>query len=138
MNRYLTKEDTQMANKHMKRCCTSYTIESESEVAQPCPTLCDPMDCSKPGSSIHGISQARILEWIVNSFSRGFPQTRDQTRSPALWADALPSEPSGNHIPLGNCKVKKKKNTSRYHDMPFRMASVQRLTTPNAGKDVNQ
>ena len=44
MNRYLTKEDTQMANKHMKRCCTSYTIESESEVTQSCPTLCDPMD----------------------------------------------------------------------------------------------
>ena len=65
MNRYLTKEDTQMANKHMKRCCTSYTIESESEVAQSCPTLCDPMDCSSPGSSIHGIFQARILEWVA-------------------------------------------------------------------------
>ena len=37
--------------------------ESESEVAQLCPTLCDPMDCSPPGSSVHGIFQARILEW---------------------------------------------------------------------------
>ena len=80
MNRYLTKEDTQMANKHMKRCCTSYTIESESEVAQSCPTLCDPMDCSSPGSSIHGISQARILEGVANSFSRGFSQPTDQTQ----------------------------------------------------------
>ena len=38
-------------------------VKSESEVAQLCPTLCDPMDCSLPGSSIHGIFQARVLEW---------------------------------------------------------------------------
>ena len=45
-----------------------------SEVAQPCPTLCDPMDCSLPGSSTHGIFQARMLEWVGISFSRGiFP-----------------------------------------------------------------
>ena len=37
--------------------------KSESEVAQLCPTLCDPMDCSPPGSSVHGIFQARVLEW---------------------------------------------------------------------------
>ena len=40
----------------------------ESEVAQSCPTLCDPMDCSLPGSSIHGISQARVLEWVAIAF----------------------------------------------------------------------
>ena len=39
---------------------------SESEVAQSCPTLCDPVDCSTPGSSIHGMFQARILEWVAN------------------------------------------------------------------------
>ena len=38
-------------------------VKSESEVAQSCPTLCDPMDCSLPGSSVHGIFQARVLEW---------------------------------------------------------------------------
>ena len=43
----------------------SPTHESESEVAQSCPTLCDPMDCSLPGSSIHGIFQARVLEWVA-------------------------------------------------------------------------
>ena len=43
--------------------------ESESEVAQLCPTLSDPMDCSLPGSSIHGIFQARVLEWIAIAFS---------------------------------------------------------------------
>ena len=51
--------------------------ESESEVAQSCPTLCDPMDCSLPGSSVYGIHQARILEWITVPFSRGiFPTQR--------------------------------------------------------------
>ena len=43
--------------------------ESESEVAQSCLTLCDPMDCSLPGSSIHGIFQARVLEWGAIAFS---------------------------------------------------------------------
>ena len=44
--------------------------EKESEVTQSCPTLCDPIDCSLPGSSIHGIFQTRILEWVTISFSR--------------------------------------------------------------------
>ena len=43
--------------------------ESESEVAQSCPTLSDPMDCSLPGSSVHGIFQARVLEWGAIAFS---------------------------------------------------------------------
>ena len=54
--------------------------ESESEVTQSCPTLCDPVDYSLPGSSVHGIFQARVLEWIVISFSRGSSQPRDGTR----------------------------------------------------------
>ena len=45
-----------------------------------CPTLCDPMDCSVPGSSVHGICQARILEWVAISFSRGCSQSRDRTQ----------------------------------------------------------
>ena len=45
--------------------------ESENEVAQSCPTLCDPSDCSLPGSSLYGILQARILDWVAISFSRG-------------------------------------------------------------------
>ena len=51
-----------------------------SEVAQSCPTLCDPMDCSLPGSSVHGIFQAIVLEWIAISFSRRSSQPRDRTR----------------------------------------------------------
>ena len=42
---------------------------SESEVSQSCPTLCDPMDCSLPGSSVHWIFQATVLEWVANAFS---------------------------------------------------------------------
>ena len=44
---------------------------------QPCPSLCDPMDYSQTGSSVHGILQARILEWVAIPFSRGSSQPRD-------------------------------------------------------------
>ena len=54
--------------------------EVVSEVAQSCPALCDPMDCSLPGSSLHGILQARVLEWVVISFSRGSSRPRDRTQ----------------------------------------------------------
>ena len=47
--------------------------------AQSCPTHCDPMDCSLSGSSLHGISQARILEWVAISYTRGSSQPRDRT-----------------------------------------------------------
>ena len=47
---------------------------------QSCLTFCDPMECSPPGASVHGISQARILDWVAISFSRGSSQLRDQTQ----------------------------------------------------------
>ena len=47
-------------------------VKSESEVAQLCPTLSDPMDCSLPGSSVHGIFQARVLEWVAIAFSHWY------------------------------------------------------------------
>ena len=49
-------------------------------ITQSCPILCDPMNCSLPGSSVHGILQARILEWVTISFSRGSSRPRDWTR----------------------------------------------------------
>ena len=54
-------------------------FESEVQVlvAQSCPILCDPIDCSLPGSSVHGILQARILEWVVIPFSRGSSQNKE-------------------------------------------------------------
>ena len=51
--------------------------ESESEVAQLCPTLSDPMDCSLPGSSIHEIFQARVLEWGAIAFSNTIPTYKE-------------------------------------------------------------
>ena len=60
-------------------CLVSFYNESESEVTQLCPILCDPMDCSPPGSSVHRIFQARILEWVSISFSRGSSWPGDQT-----------------------------------------------------------
>ena len=69
---------------------------SESEVAQSCPTLFDPMDCNLPGSSLHGILQARVLEWVAISFSRGSSPPRDWTlvsriagRCFNLWATSV-------------------------------------------------
>ena len=66
-------------------------------------SLC-PLDCSLPGSSVHGMSQdtgteywsPRILEWVAISFSRGSSQLRDSALASALQADTLPSEPPGN------------------------------------------
>ena len=78
------------------------TFKVKSEVAQLCPTLCDPVDCSPPGSSVHGILQARILEWVAISFSRGsLPDPGIEPRSPALQADTLTSEPPGKPKEIG-------------------------------------
>ena len=71
----------------------SSSSSSKMTVAQSWPTLCDPIDHSLPGSSVHGILQARILEWVAIHFSRGSSQPRIEPRSPALQADSLLSEP---------------------------------------------
>ena len=62
-------------------------------VSQLCLTRCEPTDCNSPGSSVFGILQARILEWVAIPFSAGFPKPGVEPRSPALQADSLPSEP---------------------------------------------
>ena len=80
-------------------------MESESEFAQSCPTLCDPMDCSLPGSSIHGILQARILEWVAISSFRWSSQPRDQTRVSHISCIAgrfFTTEPPGKPLALDN------------------------------------
>ena len=68
--------------------------DSDNDVAQSCLTLCDPVGCRSPGSSIHGISQARILEWVAISFPRDLPYPGIKPRSPSLQADGLTSEPN--------------------------------------------
>ena len=62
-------------------------------VAKSCPTLCDPLGCSWPGSSVCGISQARILEWVAIPFSRGSSPRRDQIHIPALAGGFFTTEP---------------------------------------------
>ena len=64
-------------------------------VTQLCLILCDSMDWSLPGSSVHGILQARILEWVAILFSRDLPNPVIKPRSPTLQADSLLSEPPG-------------------------------------------
>ena len=69
--------------------------KKESEVTQSCMTLCNPMDCSLPGSFIHGIFQARVLEWVPFPSPGDLPNSGIKPRSPTLQAIALPSEPPG-------------------------------------------
>ena len=69
-------------------------VKSESEVTQWCSTLSDPMDCSPPGSSVHGIVQARILEWVAIAFSITFlPEVKekgDHHHSGVMWLSFIP------------------------------------------------
>ena len=67
-------------------------------VAQSCLILCNPMDCRPPGSSVHEILQARILEWVGIPFSRDLPDPVIEPRSPASQADSLPAEPPGKPL----------------------------------------
>ena len=72
-------------------------VKSESEVAQLCPALCDPVDCSPPGSSVHGIFQARVLEWGAIAFSV-FPAAKSLQSCPTL-RDPIDSSPPGSPVP---------------------------------------
>ena len=82
---HVAVEKSFSAYSNMTTCCMC-----ACPVAQSCPTLCDPMDCSPPRSSVHGISQARILERVALSYSRGSPQIRDVSCTgrwiPYCWA----------------------------------------------------
>ena len=75
-------------------------------VIELCLTLCDPMDCSPLGSSVHGILQARILEWVAIPFSRGsIPDPGIEPRSPTLQADSLLSELKGSQFARFVCII---------------------------------
>ena len=83
-------------------CCCSCSV------AQSCLTLCEPVDCSPPGSSVHGISQARILEWVAISSCRGSSRPRDPThvsctgrRIPYHWAIREAQESPGHVLLQG-------------------------------------
>ena len=69
-------------------------------VSQSCPTLCDPGDSSRPGSSVPRILQVRILEWMASSFSRRSSPPGIKPRSLTLQADFLPFEPPGKALSI--------------------------------------
>ena len=74
-------------------------LKAKVLVTQSCPSLCDPMDCYSPsGNSVHGILQARILEWVVFPSPGDLPHPGIEPGSPALRVVYLPTEPSGNLI----------------------------------------
>ena len=81
--------------KHCRQLNWHYAVSLYLLVAQSCLTLCDPMDHSYQGPLSMGILKARMLEWVAMLSSRGSSQQRDETRSPTLQADSLPSEPPG-------------------------------------------
>ena len=84
-----------MQSKHLEEMKLPKLVsDSDSEVAQMCLTLCDPVDCRPPGSPVRGISQARILEWVAISFSRGSSRPRDQTRVSFIAGRCFNSEPN--------------------------------------------
>ena len=83
----------------------------ESEVAQSCLTLCDPIDCSLSGSLVHGIFQARVLESVAISFSRESSQPRGLTWVSHIAADVLPSEPPGT---LWNARLNEAQAGNRF------------------------
>ena len=79
--------------KRISRCKTKLCVRVHAKSLQLHPILCNPMDCSLPGSSVHGILQLSILEWVTIPFSRGSSQLRDQTqvsciagRFSTIWA----------------------------------------------------
>ena len=83
---------------------TLYMLHTKS--LQSCPALCEPMACSPPGSSIHGILQARVLEWIAMLFSRGSSQPRYWTHvslSPALAGRFFPISTTWEALSAGSC-----------------------------------
>ena len=88
----------------------THTCLCAHSVARLCPTFGDPMNCSPPGSSIHGIFQARILEWVSISFSRESSRPRDQTHISCLAGRSFTTEPPGKPLVTyfcvtNNCKL---------------------------------
>ena len=77
-------------------------------VAQSCPNLCDPVDSSPPGSSIHGILQARMLDWIAIPYLGDLLDPGIKSGSPTLQADSFWSEPTGKPMSYVILRLKRK------------------------------
>ena len=96
--------------------------ESESEVTQSCLTPCDLLDCSPPGSSVHGILQARVLEWVAIFFSRGSSQPMDWIGFSCTAGRFFTTEPPGRHN-IG-CLIERKRNQQNPLDPAFMKLTV--------------
>ena len=90
-----TDKNTGVSCHYLLQCIK---VKSESEVAQSCPTLHDPMDCSPPGSSVHGIFQARVLEWVAIAFSGDLPILGIKSMSLAMQGGFLMTGPPGKPL----------------------------------------
>ena len=88
-----------------KTVCVSPDRLCVCSVTQLCPTLCNRMDCSPPGSFVRGSSQVRILEWVAISFSRGTSQPGDQTRVYCIAGGFFTTEPSGKPLKDNRCSI---------------------------------
>ena len=110
-------------------------LRSESEVAQSCLTLCNPMDCSLSGSSSMGFSRQECWSGLPFPSPGDLPDPGIEPRSPALQADALPSEPPGKPIP--DAKKGRYKYRSPVLEMK-RITSLQTLQTVNDKKCLQQ
>ena len=111
-------------------------------------TLCDPMDCSPPGSCVHGILQARILEWVAMPFSRGASPPRDRTHVSCVSCTAdrfftaeSPGKPQMANTHMQIClkllviRKIQTKTTMRYHFMP---TDDSEKTSKSVGEDVEK
>ena len=103
-------------------------VKSESEVAQSCPTLSNPMDCSLPGSSVHGIFQARVLEWGATAFSSAVPdlginpekmKNFKDMGTPKISAQQRTVVKSGKQAKCRNCRRMETEDGAQVHNAIF-------------------
>ena len=138
-----------MANRHLKRCSTSLIIAKLS--LQSCPTLCDPIDGSPPGSPIPGILQARTLEWVAISFSSA-GKWKVKSESEVAQSCPTPSDPMDYSLPGSSIhgifqarvlewgaiafspliiREMQIKTSVKYHLTPVRMPIIKKSTNNN-------
>ena len=111
------------------------------KVTQSCLTLCDPMDCSPPGSSVHGILQARILEWVAMPYSTGSSRPRDWSRVSCVSCTAgrfFTAEALGKTTLYQQEFTKERSVWCHLHPVPHWKDSTERITGPQAKALVTQ
>ena len=131
-NKDLQTNKAQSSWKRREKPCE--WIEEEvkwSEVAQSCPTLFDPMDYSLPGSSIHGIFQARILEWVAISFARGSSRPRDRTRISRIAGRRFTIWATRKALVSGLLGINCERSHSHFHSLDFQILVMKEIAPYN-------